>query len=100
MSMVGVSVVQDGVLKMGFAQVGIAQIGFGEVSADQIGARVVVLYPAGEPGRGTIERFSDLWLGPLLTGVLGGGRLLFWGLPRMRRPVGDQACGRRGSPGK
>jgi hypothetical protein len=51
-----------------------------------VGASVTVLYPSDDPGRGTIARFSDLWLGPLLTGLLGAGCLAFWFLS-VRRVV-------------
>jgi hypothetical protein len=53
----------------------------------EVGDSVVVLYPPADPGRGTIRRFSDLWLGPMLFGALGGACVLFWYLPKMQAPA-------------
>jgi hypothetical protein len=60
----------------------------------QIGDRVEVLYPPEQPSNATINRFSDLWLGPTICGVLGGACLLLWlmaqagtGIPTSQRSL-------------
>jgi hypothetical protein len=50
----------------------------------QVGDTVEVLVPQGQPDQGTVHHFNNLWLGPLLTGVLGAG-CLFIGLVGRRR---------------
>jgi hypothetical protein len=36
-----------------------------------VGEKVAVLYPPGHPAEGTIDSFSEKWLGPLFFGVIG-----------------------------
>jgi hypothetical protein len=61
----------------------------GMFSQYRIGDRVEVLYPQDQPGEGSINSFSDLWLLPLICGILGFGMLTVYfcvwrgiGLPR------------------
>ncbi len=50
----------------------------------RVGEPVDVLVPPGQPGQGSINNFTHLWVGPLLTGVLGAG-CLWIGLTGRRR---------------
>ncbi len=52
----------------------------------RVGDSAVVLYSVNDPGGGTVKSFSNLWLGPILTGLLGTGCLFVWCLrvPRQK----------------
>jgi hypothetical protein len=52
--------------------------------AYSVGETVEVLVPPGQPDHGSINNFTHLWLGPVLTGVLGAG-CLWIGLTGRRR---------------
>jgi hypothetical protein len=54
-----------------------------------VGEAVEVLYPANDPGNGTLNTFSNLWLGPLVPGGIGAAALSLWfvaGAQRARQP--------------
>ena len=50
----------------------------GQSGSHEIGITVPVMVTPDSPADGTVKSFSDLWLGPLITGVLGGACLLFF----------------------
>jgi hypothetical protein len=55
----------------------------------QVGDAVEVLYPPSDPGNGTVNTFGNLWLPPLVPGVIGTLALSLWflaGAQRGRRP--------------
>jgi hypothetical protein len=53
----------------------------------KIGDPIEVLVPPAQPDQATINHFADMWLGPILTGILGAGCLVV-GLFGRRRASG------------
>jgi hypothetical protein len=43
-----------------------------------VGEAVEVLYPPSEPGNGTLNTFSNMWLPPLVPGAIGAAALSLW----------------------
>src|SRR5262249_9142545 len=44
----------------------------------KVGDTIPVLYPPDEPDNGSLNTFADMWLGPIVTGTLGGAILVLW----------------------